>query len=303
MNQLGIMLRVWLKVMTLPQACVPASLLHAIIAFLLYLLIKDDTKIVLKQRHPHNFLKNNQKTLKLSLKGSNKYRKILHAVETLKTFHNSLRNHKTFDGGVNLLNVKAGPDTRWSLMLLCHLAPPLASFPILGPNEWRQLGSPGWCCALLGGIDSWIIPQATAADYQPRSHQGLPDWPPPLQLLFNLSIASPCPLRCPPVTPRQERDAFPEPAARVLLTGNLNSNNYCHYWCHKRGSVRSQGDNKGPLIQHARPDKSMPTGNKNSNRGDEGLWFCPACVCMCVCCIQKHNEAEAADSNLNLNKA
>lgn len=108
------------------------------------------------------------------------------------------------------------------------------SFPILGPNEWRQLGSPAWCCALLGGIDSWIIPQAAAADYQQRSHQGLPHSPPPLQLLFNLSIASSCPLRCPPVTPRQERDAFPEPAARVLLTGNLNSNNYGHYWCHKQ---------------------------------------------------------------------
>lgn len=96
--------------------------------------------------------------------------------ETLTYLSSKLQNVSWF---FNLLHQKAGSDIRCS-PLLPFTPPPLSSTAtIFSPNELHQLGSPSWCCALLGGTDSWIIPQAPAADYQQRSHQGLPGSPPP----------------------------------------------------------------------------------------------------------------------------
>lgn len=50
MKQLGLILRGVIEGLRYATA----SLLDTIITFLLYLLIKDDGKIILKQRHAHN---------------------------------------------------------------------------------------------------------------------------------------------------------------------------------------------------------------------------------------------------------
>lgn len=138
--------------------------------------------------------------------------------------------------------------------------PLLASIPILGPNEWRQLGSPGWCCALLGGIDSWIIPQAVAADYQQRSHQGLPGSP---QLSNPQSLYHPPVLFPVPLSPLVKRGT-PSPSSphgsswQVISTVTITAiTGVINKW-----PTPSQGNNKGFLIHHARPYKYMPTGNK-----------------------------------------
>lgn len=151
--------------------------------------------------------------------------------------------------------------------LLCIPSPLLSPpFPSSGPNEWRQLGSPGWCCALLGGIDSWIIPQAVAADYQQRSHQGLPAHPPPNSSIPNLSTPSSCcPLpRAPPSLSPLVKRGTPSQSSphgsswQVISTVTITTiTGVINKW-----PTPSQGHNKGFLIHHARPYKYMPTGNK-----------------------------------------
>jgi len=147
--------------------------------------------------------------------------------------HTFLWNLKMCHDGFNLQHLKAISDMRWIRSPHSIFSPPCTSIPIFAPNERCQLGSAGWCWALLGGIDSWIIPQAAAADYQRRSHQGVPASPSHPQSPISLHPLPSPPLR-PPVTPRQGSVAFSKPAVLVLLTGNLNNNNYHHYWCHKQ---------------------------------------------------------------------
>lgn len=99
------------------------------------------------------------------------------------------------------------------------MTPAGVAWLMLRPARWH------WQLNYPTGRGSWLSAEKSS---------GPPRLPPP-QLSNPQSLCSPlCPLPRPPVTPCQERDAFPELATRVLLTGNLNSNNYHHYWCHKQ---------------------------------------------------------------------
>lgn len=99
---------------------------------------------------------------------------------------------KILHDGLNLNLLKSRREMKTPSSL--HLLLPLLPFsPSFRSSERRQLGPTAWCWALLGGIDSWIIPEAAAADYQRRSHQGVAAFPSHPNL--------PLPPRCPPSRP------------------------------------------------------------------------------------------------------
>lgn len=190
------------------------------------------------------------------------------------------------------------------LLLLHPFTPPLASIPIFGPNEGRQLGSAGWCLVLLGGIDSWIIPQATAADYQRRSHQGVPASSPYPQSL--------CPPLLPPVlspvplSPLVKRGTpspslLPGSSWQVISTITITAiTGVINKW-----PTPSQGNNKGFIIHHARPYKYMPTGNKLSSWEDESRRCRTGRVCCRKLCgwrsrKQMQIEGNATGTYLNI---
>lgn len=134
---------------------------------------------------------------------------------------------------LNLLKGRREMKTPSSLHLLLPLLPFSPSFR---SSERRQLGPTAWCWALLGGIDSWIIPEAAAADYQRRSHQASQPSPPTAISLYPRGVLLPVP-SCHPSSRQRHVPQTPSPPLTLvllLLTGNLNNNNYRHYWCHKQ---------------------------------------------------------------------
>lgn len=87
---------------------------------------------------------------------------------------------------------------------------------MLGPVRWH------WQLNYPTGHGCWLSVEKSSG------HPSLASYP---QSPICLPL---CPPPRTPVTPCQESDAFSKLTAQVLLTGNLNNNNYHHYWCHKQ---------------------------------------------------------------------